>query len=204
MTSNIWFSSDIHFGHENILKKFCPSTRLGDTTDEMDNIIINNIQAQVQPGDTLYWLGDIFFCRADRAISIMKRLPVRPKLIWGNHDQVIEDNATLRSYFDILGHWADIKINGQRVILHHFPTYEWHKMHAGAYHLYGHIHSHYGHLEHPGIPGRCMDVGIDSRPGKDMTMWSWKEVNEILSKRTIRGHGGTEMERGIVKQRGEL
>lgn len=195
--SNVWFSSDLHFGHQNILKKFCPTTRLGNNTDEMDAIIIKNIQATItQPTDRLYWLGDIFFCTLARAMKIMDQIPTKPFLVWGNHDQLIEENACLRDRFTILGHWHEMKIDGQKVILHHYPTYEWHKMHAGSYHLFGHIHSRYGHLEHPGIPGRAMDVGIDSRPGKDMTMWSWKEINEILSKRQVRSHGGVDKLKG--------
>lgn len=199
---NIWFSSDLHFGHENILKKFCPTTRLGNTVDEMDQIIVDNIRRLVQEGDQLYWLGDIFFYKdVMKAHDIMDQLPVVPKLIWGNHDELIANSLSLQQRFEILGHWADVKINGRKVILHHFPTFEWHKMWAGAYHLYGHVHSRYGELEHPAMTGRCMDVGIDSRPGRDMTMWSWNEIDAILSKRKIR-EKSTDSEIEAVKAKG--
>jgi len=84
----------------------------------------------------------------------------------------------------------DTRITVQKVILHHYPTYEWKDMQKGAFHLYGHIHSRYGETQHPGIDGRCMDVGIDSRPNMDMTLWTWEEVYRILSKRQVRAHHG--------------
>lgn len=190
---SLWFSSDLHFGHLNILKKFCVGTRLGENTAEMDAIIIKNIQNQVKFGDELWWLGDIFFCDERRAHAIMDQIPVKPNLIWGNHDQVIQKSPALQERFASIQHWKKFNVDKQTIVLHHFPTYEWDKMHRGAFHLYGHIHSRYGELQHPNIPGRCMDVGIDSRPGKDMTPWSWTEVNRILSARAIRGHHEKEL-----------
>lgn len=182
-----FFTSDNHFYHKNI-KKFCPTTRHGETVEQMNRMMISNWQNQVQPSDTVYLLGDVFFCNAEEALNIIKQLPGQKHLVYGNHDKVIRSNSDLRNQFVSVAEWREIWIDNIKLIMHHYPTYEWKDMHRGSYHLYGHIHSRYGETEHPGIPGRCMDVGIDSRPKGDMTLWSWEEVHQILKKRDVRGH----------------
>ena len=194
----IFFTSDVHFGHTNILKKFCPETRQGIDANDMNERIIGNWQNQVRPEDHVWLLGDIFFIRdVVDCDNILKRLPGIKHLVYGNHDQIIRNNPCLQSYFIDTLEWADFVLpkpydrnSFQKVILHHYPTYEWKDMHKGAFHLYGHIHSRYGELEHPVVTGRAMDVGIDSRPNKDMTLWPWEEIYNILSKRQIREHHG--------------
>jgi len=199
---NTFFTSDVHFGHTNILKKFCPETRQGADANEMNERIIANWQATVKSEDTVWLLGDIFFIDDERKCRrILERLPGQKMLIFGNHDKIIRKNHSLRDYFVATFEWADIMLTApgqeygpmQRVILHHYPTYEWKDMHKGSFHLYGHIHSRYGEKEHRFVTGRAMDVGIDSRPNKDMTLWSWREVYSILSKRKIRGHHEAEL-----------
>lgn len=186
--NKIWFTSDNHFGHTNILTKFCPTTRHGRDVEEMNRLMIAQWQSQVQPEDTVYMLGDVFFCNAEKAMRIMDQLPGQKFLVYGNHDKVLKSNSELRNKFVSVADYRELRIDGKNVILFHFPIYEWNKMHHGSYHLYGHIHSRYGEQEHPGIPGRAMDVGIDSRPLSDMTLWEWSEVDRILSKRAVRTH----------------
>lgn len=189
---NTFFTSDNHFSHKNI-KKFCPNTRQGRDATEMNRLMIAQWQSQVQPGDTVYLLGDVFFCNAEEALRIIVQLPGQKHLVYGNHDKTIRSNSELRGHFVSVAEWREIWVDGVKVILHHYPTYEWKDMHKGAYHLYGHIHSRYGETPHPGIPGRCMDVGIDSRPNSDMTLWSWQEVHNILKNREVRDHHEKEL-----------
>jgi calcineurin-like phosphoesterase family protein len=198
-----FFTSDNHFWHKNI-KKFCPASRVGETVQEMNALMIRAWQNQVQPEDFVYVHGDVFFCDAEQAITIMEQLPGQKFLVYGNHDKAIRSNAKLRSMFVSVAEWREVMLpvpdpnelggeRKQKVIMHHYPTYEWKDMHKGAFHTYGHIHSRYGEQEHPGIPGRCMDVGIDSRPKGDMTLWSWEEVYKILIARRVRGHHEVEL-----------
>jgi calcineurin-like phosphoesterase family protein len=51
----IWFTSDTHFGHNNILK-FCK--RPWNTVEEMDEALINNWNAVVGTNDIVFHLGD--------------------------------------------------------------------------------------------------------------------------------------------------
>lgn len=186
----IFFTSDNHFSHENILKKFCPNTRQGSDSEEMNQLMIKAWQTQVMPDDIVYMLGDVFFCSCTDAINILDQLPGQKFLIYGNHDKVIRNNLSIRKKFAWIGEYNEIDLfsgnDRRKVILFHYPMYEWNRMYQGSYHLYGHIHSRYGEQPHPIIGGRCMDVGIDSRPKSDMTLWSWEEIDQILSKREIR------------------
>ena len=182
MTEKIWFTSDLHFGHQNILK-FCPTTRQGRDVKEMERLIIEKWQAKVSPQDRVYVLGDVFFKRVDEAISIMDQLPGQIHLVYGNHDKIIKSNKSLRDRFTSVSDYKDIVIDGQKIVMFHFPIYEWDQMHRGSFHLFGHIHG----KDH-GIPGRLMDVGIDTRPGGDMEVWSWEEIKKNLEKKEIRTH----------------
>lgn len=190
--NKIWFTSDTHFGHKNILK-FCPNTRLGATAQEMDEILIRNWQNTVAPGDIVYMLGDVFFCDAVRALTIMARLPGQKHLIYGNHDNVIRNNGTLRSMFTAVHEYHELRIDGKKVVLFHYPIQEWNGMHHGAFALFGHVHGTYDR-DPLVMSGRTMDVGIDSRPDGEvqdngpMNLWSWDQVNRILSKRPVRRH----------------
>lgn len=54
----IWFTSDTHFGHTNIIE-YC--NRPFSCIEEMNGKIINNINSKVKHNDILYHLGDFSF-----------------------------------------------------------------------------------------------------------------------------------------------
>jgi calcineurin-like phosphoesterase family protein len=55
--SNVWFTSDWHIGHKNILKY-----RDGfQSTDEHDATLIENYQSLISKRDIVYFLGDMVF-----------------------------------------------------------------------------------------------------------------------------------------------
>jgi len=184
----IWFTSDNHYGHKNILK-FNPATRRGETVEEMNQLMIRRWQEQVQPGDIVWTLGDVFFCKADEAKSILRQLPGQINHVWGNHDKVISQNKSLYDMFASHHDYVELNLPEARVVLFHFPIFEWNRMHHGAYHLFGHVHGN------TTIPGRALDVGIDGELSSfDMGLYSWEQVHAHLSKKEIRSHHGkTEM-----------
>jgi calcineurin-like phosphoesterase family protein len=124
---------------------------------EMDNHMINRWNTQVKPEDTVWALGDIFFCQADRAKTIMERLNGHKHLVYGNHDQVIRGDKVLQGMFDSIHEYKEIHVDGNMLCLFHYPIYEWNKIHHNAIHLHGHIHERLS-----GVPGKILNVCVDS------------------------------------------
>ena len=189
--SKIWFTSDTHFGHRNILS-FCPNTRHGTTPDEMDRILIENWQRDVADTDDVYMLGDIFFCDSKRARDIMRQLPGRKHLIYGNHDKVIRSDHQLQAQFASINDYLELTIGNRFITLFHYPMLEWLGMNRGSYALFGHVHGNMDY--HPEVANaRIMDVGVDSRPlgiapdNGAMSLWSWEQIDRMLGERPIRG-----------------
>lgn len=54
----IWFTSDTHFGHENMLRL---SDRPWSTVAQMNDAMVANINSKVAADDELYILGDFSF-----------------------------------------------------------------------------------------------------------------------------------------------
>ena len=96
---NIFFTSDLHFGHGNIIK-YC--RRSFDSVDAMNDALIENWNARVQHDDMVYVLGDMFFCDASAARGIMHRLHGTKRLVLGNHDKLIRAEPYLQKLFETL------------------------------------------------------------------------------------------------------
>ena len=181
MSNRIFFTSDTHFNHKSILT-FCPTTRHGSSVEEMNELLIERWNEDVALGDRVYILGDFAFGNKTSTEEILKRLKGRLFLIKGNHDYWV--NEATSKYFEAIYDYKTINVEGQKVVMFHYPIFEWDAMHYGAYHLYGHVHGS------TTIPGRALDVGIDARPQRDMRLWSWEEVDATLKTREIRTHHG--------------
>lgn len=80
---NKWVISDTHWGHTKIIE--CEN-RPFSSTEEMDEVMIQNWNSVVQDDDLVYHLGDIFLCGAPQAHRIQERLKGTIVLFLGNHD----------------------------------------------------------------------------------------------------------------------
>src|SRR4051812_23203728 len=121
--SNIWFTSDTHFGHKNILK-YCPDSRPYSSIEEMDEAIIENWNERVKPGDVSYHIGDVTWYRDDKAKQVLSRLNGQNNLVMGNHDNF----KTMRECFLTIRDYYELKIDKQTsIVLFHFPIYHWNK-----------------------------------------------------------------------------
>jgi calcineurin-like phosphoesterase family protein len=153
-----WITSDLHFGHANIMK-FCPVTRAGfRDVDHMREQMIAEWNQSVAQEDVVYMLGDVAFLPAVEAVAIMRRLHGRKILIEGNHDRKLLNDPAFRACFDQVHNFLRLTHNGQLVILFHYPIAEFDQMHRGAVHLHGHLHGNTSGLEHY----RVRDMGFDA------------------------------------------
>ena len=154
--SQIFFTSDTHFGHKNILN-YNKDDRPFTSVHEMNEWIIESWNAKVGPDDVVYHLGDVAFMQAMELRKLLDRLNGRIKLIRGNHDKVV-DSPVVRGRFDWIRSYHTFKIGDTRYVLFHFPIFSWHNMERGAIHLYGHTHGVLPYVH----PGWSMDVGMDT------------------------------------------
>ena len=155
--NNIWFISDTHFGHYNVIK-YC--NRPFKSVDEMDNELIKRWNNKVDKGDTVYHLGDFGFIQPVRWKEIVRQLNGQIHLIKGNHDKQIPRDlfASVSDIKEIRIKDSDSPHGWQYLILCHYAMRVWNKSHYGAWHLYGHSH---GTLEND-PKSLSIDVGVDT------------------------------------------
>jgi calcineurin-like phosphoesterase family protein len=143
-----YFTSDSHFGHENVIR-YC--NRPFANADEMDEAMIERWNAIVKPNDTVYHLGD-FAMGKNAAPNILRRLNGTKHLIWGNHDS----NQTRKLDLWASSQYAlEIKEADKLIVLCHYSMRVWNKSHYGSLMLYGHSH---GSMEGN---DQSLDVGVD-------------------------------------------
>ena len=154
-----WITSDLHFGHKNIMK-FCPQTRarFKDDVAYMNNAMVAEWNAKVSPGDLVYILGDVAFMSGSDAGRTVMRLNGDKILVEGNHDRKTLQDATFRSAFVEVHKYLDVTYDGHKCVMFHYPIAEWDQMHRGALHFHGHLHGGVSGLE----KYRAFDAGMDS------------------------------------------
>lgn len=165
---NTFFTSDLHFGHKNIIK-YC--NRPFKTVGEMDEAIIQNWNNKIGPDDLTYVIGDVIFGGSGEMAKVLPRLNGEKILILGNHDE----ESPLRKHFSAVYRLFDFVSENPKVpfMLCHYPIESWAGMRKGRIHLHGHCH---GTLERK-MQNR-MDVGIDCHP--KFEPWSIEEVLNYL------------------------
>lgn len=143
----IHFISDTHFGHENILKY---DNRPFASIEEHDEVLMNNINSVLEPGDTLYHLGDVAWNqKAYEWFFENLKAEINVQLIRGNHD-----NRGSLPWF-VPKDVAELKNQDHKLFLSHYPHLSWPNRFHGSIHLFGHVH---GNLK--GV-GRSMDVSAN-------------------------------------------
>lgn len=171
--SKIFFTSDLHFYHKNIIKY---EHRPFSSVEEMNKTLIKNWNNTVSNEDSVYILGDFCFGNYEEAYQIAKQLNGKKYMILGNHDKCIKVMPTpmKQEIFEWVKDYHMLKHEGMKLVLFHFPVQVWDCQHYGSIHLYGHIHSN-SHELIAKIPN-SYNVGIDVNNYKPI------EFNEILSK----------------------
>ena len=181
--SKIWITSDLHFGHANILK-FNPETRKYRDVEHMNVSMIQEWNLSVSEEDLVYILGDVAFCNANRATAIMRQLRGRKILIVGNHDSKLVQHRQFAECFEEIHQYHTINHAGQRICMFHYPIHEWDQCHRGAVQFHGHVHGKTTGLERY----RVRDAGMDAT-GQVVTLLD-DLVRDAL-RGEIRRHGDT-------------
>ena len=187
----VWFTSDHHFGHGNIIKY---NERPYSNSSEMNEDLIEKWNDSVDIDDIVYHLGDFTLGNRELATYYFRHLNGFVHILsnFWHHDKrwIIEKREnyfTKNGFTLIIEHpivvleIGDLGTDGYplAITLCHYPIGEWERKHYGAWHLHGHSHSNY-HAE-----GKILDVGVDSaylllgeyRP------FSLSEIIEIMDKK---------------------
>ena len=138
----VFFVSDHHFGHRNIIKYANRPFSIDDVEESMDEEMIRRHNSVVSYNDIVFFLGDIAFCNTDRANSIIERLNGYKILIIGNHDW--NKNKTLKGYVVDETHVSyTLQSSGYDgdILLTHAPFYSHLMLTPGLLNLHGHIHT---------------------------------------------------------------
>ena len=206
-----YFCSDPHAFHGNILK-YCRrisfmtpadreallaleacggdlrSLRVGEESiDAMNRGLVANINARVGPDDVLWCLGDWAFGHGHdyfrNARWFRDQILCRTIFfVWGNHD-----DRKIRDLFNANFDQTEIRLDGVRMTLNHYPMLTWNGQHHASVaepniHLYGHVHAIY-ERDPAASPVKdagawpALDVGFD---GHDYHVWSLDEILEAL------------------------
>lgn len=137
----IFFISDLHFGHENVIP-LC--NRPFDSIEEMDESLIREWNKVVHRNDQVYIVGDIMFRSAKSPEYYLERLKGEKHLIIGNHDKSWMNKVDLTKYFKSVQWMTVINTGKGKATLCHFPTLDY----EGKYMIHGHIHAKADKLEY--------------------------------------------------------
>ncbi len=173
--SKLFFTSDHHFGHANIIK-FC--NRPFKDVDEMNEVLIERWNEKIKKNDHVYHLGDFGMTKNKEMIGrILDRLNGKIYLIAGNHEGAANGHHKkfqwIKDYYELKVPDPDCYNGVQRIILFHYAMRVWRGSFRGNWHLYG--HSHGGLADLP--DQNCFDIGVDCH---DFYPLSYDEVKAIM------------------------
>lgn len=206
---NIWFTSDTHFGHSNIIT-FCDRPFVGpddqeaydsngktwngsrwrvsrEATNMMDEALLQGINDNVKENDILWHLGDVCCTAKHLCYDMVKHYRSKINcrninLVWGNHD-----HRQIGTFFNNLYDGHEIKVgNGDYATLSHYAMVTWNRSYHGSWQLYGHSHRKLEAWIDENMPGhRSMDVGVDNayKLFGEFRPINLEEIREIMVQR---------------------
>lgn len=134
----IYYISDLHFGHANVIQF---DHRPFDNVDQMDKRLIELWNEKVCQEDAVYIAGD-FANRNSRAAQwYLERLNGRKYLVLGNHDEALLKNRRAMDLFEDVDKMMYVVDEGRHICICHFPICEWKGYRKGYFHIYGHLHN---------------------------------------------------------------
>lgn len=157
--AKVHFTADSHFGHASIIRM---AGRPFSSVEEHDQALIDNWNAVVAPGDTVFVVGD-FAHKADnaKAQKIFDRLRGTKHLVIGNHDsEFVRTELPWASAMDRV----KLTVDGQKIVLDHYPMRSWEGVRSGAIQLFGHVHNRID------VWPNSLDVGVDAWGYRPVTL----------------------------------
>ena len=220
MQNNVWFTADLHFGHESILyHRPGRRTVAGITLEELkadkktaiavyDKWLEGAWNDKVRRNDIVYVIGDFSMMNKHNTELLLGRLHGKKFLINGNHDKSCHG---LERFFQWTGDIKEVVFNPQQwpfirdnepftVELCHYPMLTWKNRPTGTCMVHGHTHGDTDPLNDNSMELR-VDVGLDGKlAGYDLVSLEqlyakFEEIRKKSGSETFRGHTEWLMER---------
>lgn len=157
---NVWFSSDHHFGHKNIIRY---SDRPYPNLDMMKECLILNHNNVVKENDIWICVGDFAFLPDAEANKILNRLNGYKILIIGNHD--INKKKVKQLEFDAIYPCFATDVWDMTFFISHYP-FEY--VPPGVFNIHG--HEHITHQTCTGLP--FFNVNVELHNYKPVSLLS--------------------------------
>ena len=147
----IFFTADTHFGDRRVLQI---DRRPFPSVAAHDEALVRGWNEVVGAQDEVWHLGDFALGPGpERVAALLAALNGGKHLVIGNNDRP----ATLQAAgWASVQHYAEIAVEGRRLVLAHYAFRTWNGMGRGAINLHGHSH---GRLK---PHTRQHDVGVDA------------------------------------------
>ncbi len=126
--SRVFFTSDLHFGHERLCQKL-----RGMSADACAELILRRWNALVTDTDTVYILGDISMSK-HREVECLRYLHGRKVVIGGNHDTPRCCHVMNDLGIPVLG-----CLEYKDFIVSHIPVHPW-ELTRYRGNIHGHVH----------------------------------------------------------------
>lgn len=180
----IWFASDHHFGHTNLIRYV---GRPFENVDEMNEEMTARWNEVVSSRDTVYYPGD--FTLGDDAAQFFRCLNGRIYVVPGGHDyrwiRKQRDRVFSRSgpveVLDPL-YTLELPQEGKKwplvIVLCHYMMRSWPRSHYNTWHIHGHHHRRVPYLE---FQGKVLNVCVDHH---NFYPWSLDEVVAYMERQS--------------------
>lgn len=124
---NVYLTGCTHFGSASIIRT---ADRPFATLTEMNEVMIENWNRLIKPGDQVFHLGDVENTKSSKS-DFKDKLKGDVVYLYGDADYSIKRNCVYRTviYMDITSH------------LFHYPIEDWEDKRKGTYHFHCHTHS---------------------------------------------------------------
>lgn len=170
----IYYTADLHFGYGPVLEA---AHRPFSSTEEMDEVLIENWNAQVTDQDTVYVLGDIGGHSSPFPHTQLSRLRGHKHLVRGNHDTGFENQMQFFDYFESVTDLLELDVGDTHLTLCHYPMV----YNQGGYMIHGHLHNKQNELYDllQKLP-RVLNAGVDINGFAPVTLETLIQNNQIF------------------------
>ncbi len=161
----IYLTSDLHFGHENMVKNY--GRTMFKNARQMDRVLVTNWNETVSDDDDVYIIGDFTLMKpreSQQIEQIVRKLKGTKHLILGNHDELKPF-----SYNKIGFKSVHTSLEIEKYTLVHDPCHS--IQDRNKVFLCGHVHDLFSEQKN------CINVGVDVRDFKPISLDAVKKIS---------------------------